>query len=537
MKICVAQVNTCVGNIDANVDIMLTEITQAKRRQVDLVIFPELALCGYPPEDLLLRTDFLERCEQAVERLSVAAAGIAILFGCPRRQGGVLYNAALVLIQQKIAYEYHKHELPNYGVFDEARYFSKGSDALVFRLTPQGPAIGVLICEDTWFSQPALKAQAAGAEVLISIHASPFAYNKEARRFAAYTHCSCLTQLPLLCCQTVGAQDDLVFDGGSKAFNSASELTFAAPYFVSASYDVDYDSQQRCFNGVITPEVSLEAKVYQGLVLGIRDYVTKNGFKRVYLGLSGGIDSSLTLALAVDALGLDRVTAVVMPSRFTSAASLDAVEQQRRLIPVELQELSIEPVFVATLATLAPDFGDKPWDKSEENIQARIRGLLLMALANKHQALVLNTSNKSEMAVGYSTLYGDMVGGFAALQDVPKTWVFRLARYRNSLSATIPESIIERPPSAELAFDQKDADTLPDYEVLDAIIERFVDQQQSIAEIIAAGFDAVVVQRMVGLILTNEYKRRQAPPGVKITARAFRRERRYPMTSGRWWAA
>ena len=530
MKIIVAQVNCRVGAVSANVDKMVALVTAAKKDGAALIVFPELALCGYPPEDLLLRADFLALCDQELDRLALHAEGIAIVVGCPRKSSLGLHNAAVVLAKQTILCEYHKQELPNYGVFDEARYFVKGVDACVFRLHETGPAIGLLVCEDTWFRSPALKAQVAGAEMLISIHASPFAENKEPQRQAVYQRCSQLTQLPHLCVQTIGAQDDLVFDGGAKAFNAQGELTFAAPYFIESAYTVNYE--QHCFSGVVTPEISPLAKIYQALVLGIRDYVNNNGFKHVLIGLSGGLDSSLTLALAVDALGLDRVKAVMLPSRFTTSESYGALQQQLALVPVAAQDISIEPLFNAALTTLA---FDSPWDKTEENLQARCRGLLLMALANKMNGMVLNTSNKSELAVGYSTLYGDMVGGFAALKDVPKTLVVQLARYRNSVTPTIPDFIIERPPSAELALDQKDEDSLPNYTVLDEIILRFIEQLQSIDEIIAAGFERTLVERLVKQILVNEHKRRQAPPGVKITSRAFTRERRYPITSGCWW--
>lgn len=534
MKILVGQLNFTVGAVVANVDKMCRSVSAAKQAGVDLVVFPELALCGYPPEDLLLRDDFLALCERELARLSTYADGIAIVVGCPRMTLTGLRNAAVVLTERQIKTEYYKHELPNYGVFDEARYFVKGTEPCVFRLSADGPLIGLLICEDTWFRTPALKARAAGAELLISIHASPFAMNKEPERQSVYRRCSQLTDLPHLCCQTVGAQDDLAFDGGSKAFGVNGGISFAAPYFTESEAIVVYDAKRQCFDGDCASELSEIAKVYQALVLGIKDYVNKNGFKHVFIGLSGGLDSSLTLALAVDALGLERVTAVMMPSRFTSEASNEALRWQLTDVPVKTHTLSIEPLFQTALTTLNPSFEKTEWDKTEENLQARCRGLLLMALANKYNGLVLNTSNKSEMAVGYSTLYGDMVGGFAALKDVPKTYVVKLAEYRNTLSATIPTFIIERPPSAELALNQKDEDSLPSYAVLDECIARFVDQRQSIDDIVAAGFERTLVTRIVKLILINEYKRRQSPPGIKITRQAFTRERRFPMTAGVW---
>lgn len=533
MKIIVAQINTHVADFQANLVKMKGVIDKAKLDQADVVVFPELSLCGYPPEDLLLRQDFLDASDAAVDHLRQQADGIAIVVGAPRKTVQGLHNAAIVLHQRRILLEYYKHELPNYGVFDEARYFVKGHQAGVFQLQEAGARIGLLICEDTWFCQPALKAKAAGADCLISIHASPYAQDKEPLRQGVYRRCVQLTQLPLLCCQTVGAQDDLVFDGGSKAFAINGDVSFAAAYCQEQVSPVHFI--EGCFTGERIAEPKPITKMYQALVLGIKDYVTKNGFQQLYIGLSGGIDSSLTLALAVDAVGLDRVHAVVMPSRFTSQASLEAVRQQLALLPVQSQELSIEPMFEAALHTLAPHFPRDAWDKTEENVQARIRGLLLMAMANKHGGMVLNTSNKSEMAVGYSTLYGDMVGGFAALKDVPKTSVFQLAHYRNTIAPTIPEFIIDRPPTAELAFDQTDQDTLPPYEILDDIIERFVDRQESIESIVSAGFNQATVIRVVNMIVQNEYKRRQAPPGVKITSKAFARERRYPMTAAYQW--
>lgn len=533
MKIVVAQIDTTVAAFEANLTKMIDVIDQAKRDRADLLVFPELALCGYSPEDLLHRTDFLKASDEALDVLRRQTEDIAVVVGCPRKTSQGLHNAAVVLHKQRILLEYYKQELPNYGVFDEARYFVKGHQAGVFQLQADGPRIGILICEDTWFCQPALKAKAAGADCLISIHASPYALAKEALRQGVYRRCTQLTQLPLLCCQTVGAQDDLVFDGGSKAFAINGDISFSAQYCQEQVSVVSWE--EGCFKGSRVPELSPIAKMYQALVLGIQDYVTKNGFQRVYIGLSGGIDSSLTLALAVDAVGLERVHAVVMPSRFTSQASLDAAHQQLALLPVQSHELLIEPLFEAALQAVTPHFTHSVWDKTEENLQARIRGLLLMAMANKHGGMVLNTSNKSEMAVGYSTLYGDMVGGFAALKDVPKTWVFQLAHYCNTLKATIPEFIIERPPTAELALNQTDQDSLPPYEILDEIIEYFVDRQASIESIVAAGFDRAVVVKVAKMIVQNEYKRRQSPPGVKITAKAFARERRYPMTADYQW--
>ncbi|MCD6048205.1 MAG: synthetase [Gammaproteobacteria bacterium] len=536
MKIGLAQYDFTVGDFDTNVKKILAVYEKAKAEKLDMLVFPELTLCGYTPEDLLLREDFLSRCDKALQGLLPFIGEIAIVIGLPRKINHQLFNAALVLQNQKIIASYAKQMLPNYGVFDEKRYFTPGEQSCVFQLTADGPKLGLLICEDCWFTEPAVNAKKAGAEILLSIHASPFAFNKEARRQAAYANTCRVSGLPLLATLLVGAQDDVCFDGGSRVLNAAGKCMARAAFFNEELFIVDINDilvNDAPVNMVIPPYDTV-ANIYQALVLGIRDYVQKNHFKGALLGLSGGIDSALTLMLAIDALGKENVTAVALPSRYTSELSMNALQEQVELTGVELITMSIEEMFDASLHTLKPVFQNLPVDKTEENIQARCRGILLMALSNKTGKILLTTGNKSEMAMGYATLYGDMAGGFAALKDVYKTTVFELARYRNSIQYQIPQVIIDRPPSAELAFNQKDEDSLPPYPVLDEILRRLIDEQQSFEELTVAGFDPILVKRVVKAVYQNEYKRRQAPPGIKITPISFTRDRRYPMTCGSW---
>jgi NAD+ synthase (glutamine-hydrolysing) len=565
MKIGLAQYDFTVGDFEGNLKRIIAIYEKATAEKLDMLVFPELTLCGYTPEDLLLREDFLARCEKALQDLLPSIGEIAVVIGLPRKVDHQLLNAALVLQNQKIVASYAKQMLPNYGVFDEKRYFTPGEQSCVFQLKPDGPKLGLLICEDCWFTEPAVKAKEAGAEILLSIHASPFAFNKEARRQAAYANVCRASGLPLLATLLVGAQDEVCFDGGSRVLNAEGKCIARAAFFqeqlltvVIDKYKSDEASQGVLKTWVASPLARNDdrsdlplarndsgaegatrydkeiANIYQALVLGIRDYVQKNRFKGALLGLSGGIDSALTLMLAIDALGKENVTAVALPSRYTSELSMSALQEQVELTEVELITMSIEDMFDASLQTLKPAFQNLPVDKTEENIQARCRGILLMALSNKTGKMVLTTGNKSEMAMGYATLYGDMAGGFAALKDVYKTTVFALARYRNSIKYQIPQVIIDRPPSAELALNQKDEDSLPPYPILDEILRRVIDEQQSMEEIIAAGFDPAIVKRVVKAIYQNEYKRRQAPPGIKITPISFTRDRRYPITCGQW---
>ncbi len=566
MKISLAQYNFTVGDFQGNVKKIL-EVTQEARKQgAALVVFPELCLSGYIPEDLLLREDFLDAAAQALHHLTEKISDPAIVVGCPIKKLGKVYNCAVVLHRQRQIACYAKQILPNYGVFDEKRYFSSGTESCVFQLNSQGPKFGLLICEDLWSTEPAVRAKQAGADMLLSIHASPFSIDKETQRKTVYREACRASQLPLLAILLIGAQDDLCFDGGSRALNAKGECVLQAEFFkeellmvetaieknlvvmpatcqptlagIQSSINKAYlDACQRRLGRSCYDRNHEIPHIYQALVLGIRDYVHKNHFKGAFLGLSGGIDSALTLVLAIDALGVENVTPVIMPSRYTSELSMKGIQEQLKLTGAQGITLSIEPLFEASLATLHEEFKNLKPDKTEENLQARCRGILLMALSNKTGKIVLTTGNKSEMATGYATLYGDMAGGFSALKDVYKTRVFELARYRNTLGDVIPQRVIDRPPSAELAPNQKDEDSLPPYIILDGILQRYIDHQQSIQEIVQAGFDRATVERVVKMLHRNEYKRRQSPLGIKITEISFTRDRRYPTTSGDWYVA
>lgn len=532
LRIALAQADFVVGDIPGNTERVLQLARRARdEQQADLVLFPELCLIGYPPEDLLLRPSLEGRIAQALARLA-EVDGITIVLGYPGRREGVLRNLAGVFRDGRCLAEYAKQELPNYQVFDEKRYFSAGHSACVFEL--KGRRLGLGICEDIWHAGPAAQAKAAGAELLLCLNASPFHRGKQAEREAVAAARAQETGLPLLYLNLVGAQDELVFDGGSFALEADGRLAARLPRFADALTVLEFGATgfvpQACAEAL-----SEEAEVYQALVLGVRDYVEKSRFKGVVLGLSGGIDSALTLAIAVDAIGAERVQAVMMPYRYTAQMSLDDAEAEARILGVQYSVLPIEPMVSAFSATLAPEFAGLGVDKTEENLQARSRGVLLMAISNKKGLLVLTTGNKSEMAVGYATLYGDMAGGFDVLKDVPKTLVFRLSEYRNRLSPAappIPQRVIDRPPSAELAPDQKDEDSLPPYPVLDEILRRYVEEDDSAAAIIAAGFARDTVERVIRLVDGNEYKRRQAAIGPRISRRGFGKDRRYPIVNG-----
>jgi NAD+ synthase (glutamine-hydrolysing) len=527
MKIAIAQLNCMVGDIQANATQILTNAELAKEQGASLLLTPELSLCGYPPEDLLLRDDFLSACEETLKKLSTLIQDITVIVGHPHQVGNVCYNAASVLQDGKILATYHKHVLPNYSVFDEKRYFTAGVNSLVFE--HQGINIGVLICADVWESAPALLAKKAGAELLVSINASPFHIEKYATRLDKLRDRVTETKLPIIYANMVGGQDELVFDGGSFALNSAGEITHHLPAFEPTLEVLQFNGAEPQY-GKVTSHLSLEASVYQALKMGLHDYVHKNGFPGVVLGLSGGIDSALTLAVAVDALGADKVHAVLMSSEFTASISVDDAIEMAQTLNVKHSLIPIASLFGHFRGALSAEFEGLPFDTTEENLQARIRGMLLMALSNKFGSIVVTTGNKSEMAVGYCTLYGDMAGGFALLKDVPKTLVYQLCNYRNDLSQVIPKRIITRPPSAELRENQTDQDSLPPYNVLDGIIEAYVEDDLSSAEIIAMGYQAVDVNRVIKLIDRNEYKRRQSPVGVRITDRGFGKDRRYPIT-------
>ncbi len=532
LRIALAQSDFLVGDVPGNLARIKALAEQARDSlRADIVVFPELCLIGYPPEDLLLRDSVGLRVAAALEALG-DVVGIDIVIGYPRRDGGKLYNMAGVYRDGRCVAEYAKHELPNYQVFDEKRYFSTGNSPCVFEC--KGYRIGLTVCEDIWHAAPAAAARSAGAGLLLNLNASPFHRGKQDERLSAVRARVAETGLPVIYLNTVGGQDELVFDGGSFAMNRQGEVAAALPRFAEALELVTWDGQALT-GTVAAPPQSTEAEVYQALVLGVRDYVRKSGFKGALLGLSGGIDSALVLAIAVDAIGADKVQAVMMPYRYTAQMSLEDAEAEARTLGVEYSVLPIEPMVSAFTGVLESEFAGMPRDKTEENLQARSRGVLLMAISNKKGSLVLTTGNKSEVAVGYCTLYGDMAGGFDVLKDVPKTLVFRLSEYRNRLTPAcppIPQRVIDRPPSAELAPGQKDEDSLPPYPVLDEILRRYVEEDESAEVIVAAGFDRDTVMRVIRLVDLNEYKRRQAAIGPRITRRGFGKDRRYPIVNG-----
>ncbi len=528
MKLTIAQYNATVGDLDGNADRLLELARQAAAGGAVLMLAPELALCGYPPEDLALRPDFYSENERVLAALaSRLPAGLALVLGYPLEEGEARYNAAAVLRDGEIVARYRKQKLPNHTVFDEVRTFTPGKSACVFE--QGGVRFGINICADIWEPGPAAQARDAGAEVLLALNASPFHMDKQLERQDVARRRVEECGLPLVYANLVGGQDELVFDGASFALDANGKLTAQFPAFAEGLYWLELDGAMP--TGELFELPDSEAMAYQALVLGVRDYVGKNGFPGVLLGLSGGIDSALTLVVAVDALGADRVQALMMPSEFTANISLEDAEALVGNLGVRYDIQPIKRMFDIFLEELSDEFDNLPFDQTEENIQARIRGVLLMALSNKFGHLVLTTGNKSEMASGYATLYGDMAGGLAVLKDVPKTLVWRLARYRNRQGEVIPERIISRPPSAELRANQCDQDSLPPYEVLDAIMERYVERDMSPREIIAAGYDEAAVRQVVKLIDRAEYKRRQSPTGIRITTRGFGRDRRYPITN------
>jgi len=557
LRVALAQINPTVGDLPGNAKLIAEAARAAHAGGASLMIAPELALSGYPPEDLLLRPAFMDACEQQLAALAVELAplrGLSVLLGHPARSRTVIvartrslaapvcFNAASVLAQGRVQATYCKRELPNYQVFDERRYFVGGREAglppVVF--DAGGRRFGVLICEDAWYDEPAVAAVSAGAQVLCVLNASPFHLDKGEEREARMAERARAVGVPLLYAHLVGGQDEVVFDGASFAVDAHGRIVARGPSFEPGLVWVDLDAQD-VPSGQCCEAPSLEQQAWSALVLGVRDYIGKNRFPGAVIGLSGGVDSALVLAIAVDALGAQRVRTVMMPSPYTADISwLDARDMAQRL-GVRYDEIAIAPMFDAFRASLAQEFRGLPEDATEENIQARIRGTLLMALSNKHGSIVLTTGNKSEMATGYCTLYGDMAGGFAVIKDVAKTLVYRLAKWKNqqpnrradgTVGPVIPERIITRAPSAELRPDQTDQDSLPPYDVLDAILARYMEDDQSIEQIIAAGYARRDVERVTRLIKVNEYKRRQAPIGIRITHRAFGRDWRYPITSG-----
>jgi NAD+ synthetase len=535
MSLAIAQLNQTVGDLPANARCILEAAAQGFRAGAALVVTPELSLCGYPPEDLLLRPAFLDACASELAALAAQVTTGVLVVGFPEVHAGKRYNALAVIRDGRVAQVGRKRCLPNYTVFDEQRYFEPGAAPCVFDVG--GVRYGAVVCEDIWFPEPAAATRAAGAQVLLVANGSPYHTRQQALRREQVEARVRETGLPVVYVNRVGGQDELVFDGASFVLDSDGVLAQQLPAWHETVALVEFDgARPRHVRGMLDPR--LEPHVYNALVTGVRDYVDKNRFPGVLLGLSGGVDSALTLAVAVDALGRDRVRALMLPSPYNAAISLEDARAMAGILGVRYDEIPIEPVFSAFLAALSGEFRDLSPDAAEENIQARIRGTLLMALSNKSGAIVLTTGNKSEMAVGYATLYGDMAGGFAVLKDIPKTLVYRLCNYRNGLGRVIPERIITRPPSAELRPDQTDQDSLPPYDVLDGILEAYVEHDRSPAEIVARGFPREAVAKVVRLIKISEYKRRQSAVGVRITARGFGKDWRYPITSA-WneWTA
>ncbi len=534
-KIALAQFSPHIGNIEANAQKMLEQINEAKKQKADLIIFPELSTVGYPAEDLLLRPSLAKRTQKAFELLS-QVKDIVVVFGFVNQtEDGQRYNAAAVMKDGQVLGIYNKQNLPNYGVFDEKRYFSEGQQHLVFEYL--GHKFGVLICEDAWSLNTVHQLSQLNVETILVLNASPYEVGKPQHRLTTMGELAKQLHVNLVYTNQVCGQDDLIFDGTSFVINQDGSTALQAPSFKEDLYYAEYEVEQKAFKvTTITPVLETMAEIYQGLVLATRDYIQRSGFSGVILGLSGGIDSALTLAIAVDAIGADKVQAVMMPYTYTAQISIEDAAAQAKNMGVTFGIAEINPVVNSFMHTLYPFFGNSPADATEENLQARARGTLLMALSNKFGNLVLSTGNKSELAVGYCTLYGDMVGGYAVLKDVYKTIVFELAKYRNSISETpvIPERVITRPPSAELRPDQKDQDSLPPYDILDAILYAYIEEDMSQDDIIAKGFEKEVVEKVIRLVDRNEYKRRQGAIGPRISSRAFSRERRYPIANG--WA-
>ena len=523
IRIQIAQFNPIVGDIKLNAQKMLDLSIEANNAGAHLIIFPELALTGYPPEDLLFRDGFINQVKDEITNFcNLAPSDISILFGAPNKTDDFLFNSAYLIQNNRIINIYNKQELPNYGVFDEKRYFSSGDDSFVFEC--QNNKIGVLICEDQWVEGPISNLCQSNIDIVISLNASPFQLNKQSERINICKNYALKFDITFIYVNMVGGQDEVVFDGNSFIVNNQGDVSLQLPAFKELSV--------AHIDTTFTPSLaSNESLIYSAIVLATKDYIQKNTFGGALIGLSGGIDSALTLAIAVDAIGAENVHAIMMPYQFTSDMSLTDSELQAETQGVEFSSIDIHSMVDSFNLSLSDQFRNTSRDTTEENIQSRVRGTLLMALSNKSHKLVLATGNKSEMAVGYATLYGDMCGGFAPLKDISKTMVYQLAKYRNTLSDVIPERVITRPPSAELAPDQVDQDSLPSYDILDDILMRFVEQKQSVNEIIENGHNSEDVIKITSLILRNEYKRRQSAPGPKISSNAFGKERRYPMTS------
>jgi NAD+ synthase (glutamine-hydrolysing) len=534
VKVALAQIDLIVGDVAGNTAKIIEHAQRARNADgADIVVFPELSVCGYPPEDLLFHAGLRHDVEAAVARVRDEVFGIAILLGFPEYDDGEIYNACAVLLDGKVVARYRKQLLPNYAVFDEERYFTAGRQPAVFKLN--GLRIGLNICEDVWKPGPMGASRAAGAECAFVINGSPFEVRSQEKRENVVRARVAEVGIPVVYVNHVGGQDELVFDGGSFVMDANGEVVYRARAFEESMHTLALTGAATGVvpdRGCVAKPDGKIATIYNALVKGTRDYVMNHGFPGVIIGLSGGIDSALVCAIACDAIGAERVRAVQMPFRYTSTMSQEDSKKQAETFGIRYDVIPIEPMYEATIAQLRPVLGETEPDATEENIQARCRGLLLMAISNKTGRMLLTTGNKSEMAVGYATLYGDMAGGFAPIKDCSKSLVFELARYRNTLGDAIPERVITRPPSAELRADQKDSDSLPDYDVLDPILEAFIEKDLSVAEITALGFDRAVVIRVLEMVKRSEYKRRQAPPGVRISSRAFGRDWRYPITSG-----
>ena len=535
-KIALAQFSPHIGNLEANAQKMLEQANEAKKQNADLIIFPELSSIGYPAEDLLLRPSLTKRTQQVFEQLKTVK-DIVMVFGFVNQtEDGQRHNAAAVMKDGQVLGVYNKQNLPNYSVFDEKRYFTEGHQHLVFEYL--GHKFGVVICEDVWSLSTVQQLAQLNVETALVLNASPYEVGKPQHRVETMSALAKQMNLNLVYANQVGGQDDLIFDGTSFVIAKNGSVVLQAESFKESLYFAEYEAEQQAFKAnALPPALDTMAEIYQSLVMATRDYVQRSGFPGVILGLSGGIDSALTLAIAADAIGADKVQAVMMPYTYTAQISVEDAAEQAKSMGVTFGIAEINPIVNSFMQTLYPFFGNSPADATEENLQARARGTLLMGLSNKFGNLVLSTGNKSELAVGYCTLYGDMVGGFAVLKDVYKTIVFELAKYRNSISdkPVIPERVITRPPSAELRPDQKDQDSLPPYDVLDAILYAYIEEDMSQDDIIAKGFDAEVVAKVIRLVDFNEYKRRQGAIGPRISSRAFSRERRYPIMNG--WKA
>lgn len=528
LKVALVQTDNIIGNISANFKRIVKNVTEVKNSEKpDLIVFPELTLTGYPPEDLLYRQEFISKANNALYELASIAPEVGIVVGFPEFDGKNLYNSAAVLSQGSVLAIYRKQKLPNYGVFDEQRYFVAGDKPCVFEF--KGQFIGLSICEDVWHIDVVQATKNAGAEILLTINASPFHAGKARQREALIATHAKAVQIPIVYVNTIGGQDELVFDGASFVADSNGDIAFRAEEFIEQINIVEFENGQLLKQALRPISTNIES-IYKALVRGIQDYVRKNGFKGAILGLSGGIDSALVLALAVDALGAENVEAISLPSKYTLEMSNDDAKLQAQILNVKYHCIPIEPAVNAFTQMLVDTFTGIPHDTTEENIQARCRGVVLMAISNKQGKLLLTTGNKSEISVGYATLYGDMAGGFAPIKDVPKLLVYELAYYRNTRSPVIPDRVLTRAPSAELSPNQRDSDSLPAYEILDPILQRYIEQDQSAAEIVAAGFSQEEVLRVISLVNRSEYKRRQSPPCIRISERAFGRDRRYPIT-------